>query len=262
MYLLNWSWQSPNSAIAQESDDCSDVPYGSQINVSQPSDMEQFANCTTLVGDMVIQGGYQRAILLPNMAHMDGAIRESHNGPRPRADNVSMPSLKTVKQAIEIGGDGLVAVDLSSLVEVRGLNIMWAKLESSRLRKLRSFNTILVNSHWNFDGDAFTAEREENSGYLEDGSSVNYNSVKISGISKIAKILIGISVLLGVAILISVAIYIRQKRCEALKEMKENELVEMRRPTSPARESEPSLTTAPVDIVPDGSPPPYTPNEK
>ncbi|KAL5046575.1 hypothetical protein BDW71DRAFT_181920 [Aspergillus fruticulosus] len=66
--------------------------------------MEQFANCTTLVGDMVIQGGYQRAILLPNMAHMDGTIRESHNGPRLRVSVLDAP------KPVYMGGQCLDAV--------------------------------------------------------------------------------------------------------------------------------------------------------
>ncbi|KAL4745386.1 hypothetical protein BDW72DRAFT_59308 [Aspergillus terricola var. indicus] len=123
---------------------------------------------------------------------------------------------------------------------------------------------MVVNSRSNFDCDAFTAELEENSGYPEDGSSLTCGPVQSSGLSKMAKILIGVWLPFGVAILVSVAISIRKKRREASKKNQWIELVEMPprtppTPSLPSAREEPRPATAPSDIIPDEPPPPYTP---
>jgi hypothetical protein len=109
--------------------------------------MEQFANCVTLAGDIVIGGAFDGPISPPNMVHMNGTITEDRSGPSPGprvnaldtpnpmnmrgldvvANNISMPSLETIEE-IDIGGDSSPA-DVRSLVEVRILRIMQANLE-------------------------------------------------------------------------------------------------------------------------------------
>ncbi|KAL4997398.1 hypothetical protein BDV10DRAFT_186193 [Aspergillus recurvatus] len=166
--------------------------------------MAQFETCTTLAGDVVIDGEYDGPIMLSNMVYMNEAKRGSHNVPCPRVGVIDAPKLMHTGELDILRLAGTVAIDPSSLVEMRDLNIMRARLDSASLSNLRGFSTVLVHSRSNFGCDAFTTELEENSAYPEDGSSVTRVSVDTIGISKTAKIMIGIWVQFGVAILVLV----------------------------------------------------------